>query len=77
MPLRQSSFPLDETVKPLRNLPPWTLRGFDAVYSYGSYEGTLRGTGPLVQKYSGVRAPGADVWKGFWTKRYRARQVLT
>jgi ComF family protein len=45
-------FPLDETGR--CGLCRLGLQGFDAVYSYGSYEGTLR---DLVQlfKYGGVR----------------------
>ena len=45
-------FPLDETGRCA--LCRLGLQGFDAVYSYGSYEGTLRELVHLF-KYSGVR----------------------
>ena len=45
-------FPLDETGR--CGLCRLGLQGFDAVYSYGSYEGTLRELVHLF-KYSGVR----------------------
>jgi ComF family protein len=48
-------FPLDETGRCA--LCRLGLRGFDAVYSYGSYEGTLRQLVHLF-KYSGVRPLG-------------------
>ena len=45
-------FPLDETGR--CGLCRLGLQGFDAVYSYGSYEGTLRELVHLF-KYGGVR----------------------
>jgi competence protein ComFC len=48
-------FPLDETGRCA--LCRLGLRGFDAVYSYGSYEGTLRQLVHLF-KYGGVRPLG-------------------
>jgi ComF family protein len=45
-------FPLDETGR--CGLCRLGLRGFDAVYSYGSYEGTLRELVHLF-KYSGIK----------------------
>ena len=45
-------FPLDESGR--CTLCRLGLRGFDAVYSYGSYEGTLRQLVHLF-KYGGVR----------------------
>ena len=45
-------FPLDETGRCA--LCRLGLQGFDAVYSYGSYEGTLRELVHLF-KYGGVR----------------------
>ncbi|MBZ5636418.1 MAG: ComF family protein [Acidobacteriia bacterium] len=54
-------FPLDETGR--CGLCRLGLQGFDAVYSYGSYEGTLRELVHLF-KYSGVR-PLARPFGGF------------
>ena len=53
-------FPLDETGRCA--LCRLGLRGFDAVYSYGSYEGTLRQLVHLF-KYGGVRPLGGTFGK--------------